>query len=430
MPDATRALLNRLRASRLPELDLGRERIHPAYQGLSILNVPATVCRWLGVPPQGAGPLDSDALGPLAGGRFRRVLWVLVDALSLSRFQAWMEAGEAPGWTELVADGQLAPLTSIVPSTTSAALTTLWTGRSAAAHGSLGYELWLKEYGVVANMIRHSAFTFGGDAGGLARAGFQPETFLPVPSLAPYFEDHGVAVHAYHPYTIARSGLSRMNLRGVDVQGYRDAADLWVSVRRLLEDHPRERMLIWVYWDGVDALSHLYGPEDERVSAAFAAFSRTFLDRFLEPLGDPARRDTLLLLMADHGQVLTPRDPHYDLRNHAGLTRRLHIQPTGENRLAYLFVRPGQTAAVREYIERTWPGQFQVLDSAYAAEAGLFGLGQRHPHLLDRVGDLIAIASGRAYWWWARKRNPILGRHGGLSEAEMIVPFLAASLNG
>jgi hypothetical protein len=69
-----------------------------------------------------------------------------------------------------------------------------------------------------------------------------------------------------------------------------------------------------------------------------------------------------------------------------------------------------------------------VLDAVYAVEAGLFGGGRRHPRLLDRLGDLLVVSLGDAYLWWGVDENPILGRHGGLSEDEMLVPFLAAAL--
>jgi len=65
--------------------------------------------------------------------------------------------GFNPVWKRLEQQGLLAPLTSIVPSTTAAALTSLWTGRSAAEHGIAGYELWLKEYGIVTKHDHPSA---------------------------------------------------------------------------------------------------------------------------------------------------------------------------------------------------------------------------------------------------------------------------------
>jgi hypothetical protein len=88
-------------------------------------------------------------------------------------------------------------------------------------------------------------------------------------------------------------------------------------------------------------------------------------------------------------------------------------------------VRPGQMEAVHETLLRTWPNQLNLLDPAYSAELGLFGPGEMHPHLLDRLGDLLVAWRGNAYLWWANKHNRLLGRHGGLHPEEMLVPLLA-----
>jgi hypothetical protein len=104
------------------------------------------------------------------------------------------------------------------------------------------------------------------------------------------------------------------------------------------------------------------------------------------------------------------------------------MQPTGENRLAYLFIRPGQVEAVAEYFSRTWPQGFHLLPSDYALECGLLGPGEPAPATRERLGDRIAIARGSAFLWWAPKENVLIGRHGGVSPDEMLVPFLAARL--
>ncbi|MCK5634294.1 MAG: hypothetical protein KAI06_04375, partial [Anaerolineales bacterium] len=118
----------------------------------------------------------------------------------------------------------------------------------------------------------------------------------------------------------------------------------------------------------------------------------------------------------------------FELRNHPDLTQRLHILPTGENRLPYLYLRPGQDGAVNEYIQKTWPGSFTTISSDSALKAGLFGPGIAARSSPDRLGDLTVLTHGESYMWWAEKENPLIGRHGGLSSEEMLVPLLAARL--
>lgn len=430
MADLTPEILPLLRAHRLPGLDLGSGFLYPAYLGRSILNIPASICRWLGASEIAGAPLDPAILASLGSGEFQRVILIVMDALALHRLQRWMADGTAPVWGDLAQDGVLAPLTSIVPSTTSAALTALWTGRSAAEHGVTGYEMWLKEYGVVANTITLSPITYKNDSGSILKAGFDPNTALPFPTLGTHLAAHQVSTYAFQHRSIIYSGLSQMFFKGVAARGASTASDLWVNLRQLLESRPGERQFIYVYWGEVDTLSHIYGPDDERSAAEFGSFSSAFERLFLSRLRAAGRQagDTLVLLTADHGAITTQPDPFYDLQNHPNLLRRLHILPTGENRLAYLYMRPGQSEAVREYIERHWPGQFTLLDPAYAVDAGLFGPGTPHPGLLDRLGDLIALARGQGYWWWHAKENRLLGRHGGLHPEEMLVPLLAVRI--
>jgi len=427
VPDLVSEQIERLQEYRLPGLELGGDFLYPAYHGRSILNIPATVCRLLDVPEIGASSVDYEPLYRL-GKNIRRVILVLMDALALHRFQRWMSDDTTPIWNALVQEGVLLPLTSITPSTTSAALTSLWTGQSALVHGIVGYEMWLKEYGVVANTILHTPMSFKNDVGSLAKAGFTPGNFMSLPTLGSHLVAHGVQTYAFQHRSIAHSGLSQMFMKAVNVRAFNTAADLWVNLRHLIETQRDERMYVWVYWGEVDHFSHLYGPDDERTVAEFAGFSEAFERNFLRHLSPALREDTLLLLLADHGQINSNPDPHYELVNHPSLLRRLHILPTGENRLAYLYVRPGQTEAVREYIERTWPNQFSVLDPLYAVKAGLFGPGQAHPRLLDRLGEYMLLSRGEAYLWWSNVRNHLFGRHGGLHPEEMLVPFLAARL--
>lgn len=427
MADQVVDLLPALRAHRLPGINLGVDAQHPYYDGHSILNIPATICRLLGIPELGAPALNIP-LDQMLGEGIRRVVLVLMDALALHRLQRWLAEGAVPVWATLVQNGILAPLTSITPSTTSAALTSLWTGRSPYEHGIMGYEMWLKEYSMIANMILHAPASFNSSPGSLTRAGFDPHTYLHFPTLGTHLQAHGGHAHAFQHYTIARSGLSQMFLKDASVHAFGTAADLWIGVRQLLESHRSGPLYTWVYWGDVDHLSHHYGPDDERPMAEFASFSTAFERFFLDRLPPQARQDTAVILLADHGMLATPKDPFYELRNHTGLARRLHMVPTGENRLMYLYIRPGQMEAVREYIERTWMGSFRVVDAAYAVESGVFGSGEGHPRLLERVGDLLVYPGGSGYLWWAEKENPLLGRHGGLHPDEMLVPFLVSRL--
>jgi hypothetical protein len=433
MPNLVPVLLPLLEEHRLPGLDAGPRVIYPHYQGYSLANLPSSICSWLGVPSFGASPLAETILNSFPqGGPFQNVILLLVDGLGLKQFQRLLQPEHektigSSVWTRLLPDALLSPLTSVVPSTTSAALTTLWTGVLPAEHGIVGYEVWLKEYSVIANMIFHSPASFSGDTGGLKRAGFQPEAFLPVPTLGPHLVEHGVQPYSFQPGSIARSGLSVMHMPQVNIVPYRTLSDLWVSLANLLESRPGERKYIYSYWGDLDELMHRYGPDDERVMLELASFS-LLLERFLAGLRNRGRRNTLFLMLADHGQIFTPRNSSFELKNHPDLAGCLSMLPSGEGRFSYLFVRPGRETQVQAYVEHAWHGQFRLLPVDQVVRSGLLGDANRFPRVLDRLGDWILIAQDDAYLWWADRENPMLGRHGGLNSAEMLVPLVGMLL--
>jgi hypothetical protein len=424
MPDLTPALLPRLQSHRLPGLDLGGDFVYPHYTGYSLLNLTASICQALGAPLPGVPPLAADAL-PVSGREFRRVVLLALDGLGLESFRAHLRSRPESIWGKLLPRAALAPLTSVTPSTTATALTTLWTGASPLQHGILGYEVWLREYGVVANMIVHAPAAAPADVGGLKRSGFVPEAFLPVETLGAHLARQGVQVQAWMPAPLARSGLSTMQMAQARIYPYRSVSDLWISLADRLAEPAGERLYAYVYWPDVDTLAHAFGPQDERVSGELELFTRAAERFFFERLGPDGLKDTLFLLTADHGHIQTTPAPEYELRRHPRLAEMLHIQPTGETRLAYLYPRPGNEADVQAYIEQALPGEFAVIPTAQAVAAGLFGPGEPTPLIASRLGDCIAIARGHAYLWWANKENHLFGRHGGLSPEEMLIPLFA-----
>ncbi len=423
-------LLPHLEAHRLPGLDAGPDSIYPKYADQSLVSLPASLCHWLGAPHFGAPPLRREILD-LYNPPFKHVVLLVIDGLGLDMLEnALRLAGQDSDyavWNDLARDAALAPLTSVAPSTTATALTTFWTGRTPAEHGIMGYEVWLKEFGLIANMILHNPASYAGDVGSLSKAGFDPQTFLPVPTLGTHLSRHGIVPYAFQHYSIARSGLSTMLLPDVEVFPYRSLNDLWVTLEELLDRRAQEHNYTYIYWGALDEHSHRFGPQDERVQRELADFSRQ-LGRFIQGLRAHPRQDTLLIITADHGHIFTPRRADYAVFSHPELMDCLAMTPSGEARLPYVFLRSGREEAFFRYLEKTWPGQFLAVPSGLAIEAGLFGGGSLYERLADRVGDYVIFPQDGAYWWFSKRENPLLGRHGGLSRTEMLVPFFAAVL--
>lgn len=427
MPDYSLDVLPKLVNFSLETIHPSKDLLLPKYDGYSLVNIPSTICRLLGVPGFGEQALAPELL-PLLGGPYKRIILLVVDAFGFNLLNDLIENGYANLWKNKLSESVYFPLTSCSPSTTASALTSFWTGVSPAEHGIIGYEMWAKEFGMVINNILHSATSFLGDTGGLKRAGFDPNEFLNQPTLGTHLNKHEVQTDAFMHYSIGSSGLSSMHLQGVNLHNYVSESDMWVSIRNILNNDPSSRRYIYAYWSVIDTLMHRFSYKDERIAYQFADFSLMIEQVLINQLTSSEQKDTLLIMTADHGSVITPKYAHYDLRNHPVLLDMLRMQPTCENRLAFLYIKPGMEASIRQYFETAWPDKFLLIDGKDAISAGLFGSGNKTPSLMDRVGDIIAIAREDAYLWWAQKQNPMLGRHGGLHPEEMLVPFFAIPL--
>jgi len=412
-------------------LRLGDDVVWPRYDGYSIANLPATFAAILGaqMPAPSLPPLPAELWHDVAGGA-RRVVFVLIDALGYRRFRRVLDAEADSGWRPLLDRGQFFPLTSVFPSTTVAALSSLWTGLAPSQHGYLGTRLFLREVGAVADMISLK-LAVKGTPGQLLDMGLEPEKFLPAPNLAEVLKSAGVAVYDLLQYSLVRSGLTRILHRSVDkLIPFVAASDMWVTLRRVLASAGDQPMYIYAYHAPADGISHHYGPGDEALDAELRAFVYSMRTEFLDRLSPQARAGTLLVIGADHGQIITPKPSAIELHKWP-VWNDLVMMPTSEARIAYAHVRAGRTQAFRDGVCRDLPGKLMVMDTREALDAGLWGPGPLYPETRSRLGDLLLLATGNGWLADPTGQMPeFKGMHGGLTSEEMLVPLLWLRLDG
>jgi len=418
-----------IRARRHPTLP--DEFVLPHYEGFSLANLGPTVAGLLGGKVPGGVPLPQEVWADLAPG-VRRVILVLLDAVGYDRFQNTLD-DESLVFRHLADGGRLIPVTSVFPSTTTATLTSLWTGRTPVEHGLIGYVLFLREFGVTTDMIR--LIPRGRDKSGPGRDtlldwGLKPDGFLPVPGLAESLAAHGIVTRSVLRQEYVGSFLSQMHYRGVaEVQGHLDSPDMWVCLREMLQAHRDERLYLTAYWGEVDTISHDRGPHSPHWDAALRNLAYSLEREFLRPLTPADREGTLLIITADHGQIVTPLARTVYLKQHPALEEALVMSPTGEPRVPFLHVRPGRVEFVKSYFAEHLAHAFVVLEAETVLSSGLLGRGPMMPAVPYRLGDLVAIA--RQDWiLYDRPKEPdMIGRHGGLSPQEMLSPLLMVRLD-
>ena len=325
----------------------------PAYDSHSLDRVPGTAAAALGVGFDRSLPAAA-----VPDGEYENVVVLLIDGYGWDRFQA----GERPALLDrLAAAGETTPITSVYPTETAAAITSLNTGRTPAEHGLLGWNLRLPSVDRTVQTLpfltrpaddaRIAAADADGDttagadgdttadADGDTTAGADGDTAAAdsgpvaastaptapsVPAETPPTDlttatdgavngtdlfdgrsvyerlaDAGVESHAIQPSRVVGGPYGEVATAGAQRHGVDSVAAFALSIRRQLAA-ATEPTYVYAYWPNVDSAAHGAGTRSPDYDAELAAVCAA-VERELDRLDDATAAETLLLATADHG---------------------------------------------------------------------------------------------------------------------------------
>jgi predicted AlkP superfamily pyrophosphatase or phosphodiesterase len=423
----------------LPSIALdGETYVRPDFAGRGLANVAPTLLRLLA---PSAAPLDLPSLEPgvlpesLTRG-IKSVVLLVADGLGHVQLQREIAAGNAPNLGEFLDRAAMggnenvsyAPLTSVFPTTTVAALGSVNSGVTPSEHGLLSYTLYLPEFDMLAEMIRwgplNRRISFADP-----EFAIEPETFFWAETIYARLQAAGVRrTFAVNPNYFAGTALTRMLHQSATYSGYISTSSLQPIVSRLLAETD-ETTYVYAYWPTVDTIAHVLGPMTAEHSSEVAALDFQF-GRLIKSL--PRRGDTLLLLTADHGHVDTTPEQNVAFAEYPELLEMLRVPPAGERRAVYLYTKPGLSSQVMAYVREHMPAVASPMLRDEAVKLGLFGPGSLSARAAGRIGEVLLFPRGNFQMIspaetpdGAVAPRPFRGLHGGLRADEALVPLLA-----
>lgn len=317
------------------------------------------------------------------------------------------------GWNQLCDRAALAPtlsameggsITTVAPSTTATALTSIATGLAPGEHGVIGYRMAIDRS--VLNVLRWSV------DGRDARSTIPPAS---IQSHDPFLGQRPVVITRAE---FADTGFTRAHLDRTRLRGWRVASSIVVEVAAALRRH---EPFVYAYYDGIDKIAHEFGlgaHYDAEVAAA---------DRLVADLRAVLPAGAVLVVTSDHGQMdvgddLIEPDPavlsHVDLQS-------------GEGRFRWLHARPGRSRGLQAEAEARHSDRAWVVTREQVIDEGWLG-----PHVTDaargRLGDVALVPRDTAAFVDPADGGSIrlMARHGSLTADEMYVPLLAAAGGG
>ncbi len=287
-------------------------------------------------------------------------------------------------------------ITTVAPSTTATALTSITTGLTPIEHGVLGFRI--RTDGQILNVLRWTV-----------DHGRPPDAFR-VQRHQPFL---GRSVPVVTRSEFRTTGFTAAHLRDAPYFGWSTPAMLVERCRALAEEaHP----LIYSYYPGVDAVAHEYG-----LGGPYLPAELSFVDELVGRLRDALPPEATLLVTADHGQVEVG-DRWYDLTPLGDLV----VGCSGEGRFRWMTARKGATAELAAAARDAFGGLAWVMTRDEVVDGGWLGASTAGPHR-RRLGDVALMPHAPVGFVdpaMPRERQ-LVGAHGSLTAAEMLVPLLA-----
>ncbi|UIN29313.1 alkaline phosphatase family protein [Microbacterium binotii] len=358
--------------------------------------------------PSGAPRLTGvlpDAIAALDGGSAR---WPTVQSLIVFVVDGLGAANLAENlaYARFLAEhrGKKRVATSVFPSTTAAALTSLLTASDVGEHGLVGYRARDPLTGLVHNQLT--------DWGPRA---LDPLAWPQVAPLSASDTAHRWVVASKPEY--AGTGFTEATLRGAENFGEKRLDDR--VERAITEARSTPGTIVYLYAPELDAAGHRHGVASDRWTAALEA-----VDAAARRLHTGAGAGVGVIVTADHGMVDVPR--HRQIVMVDGDPRlEAAAVIAGEPRMLHLYAHPGAD----ESLIRAWRDEPSawVFTREEAIAAGLFG-DAVSAEVAARIGDVMVAARGRVAYYDGRLTDTsaqhMVGQHGSLTTEERVVPLI------
>lgn len=375
----------------------------PDYEQGGIYGLARDLRTWLHVPRAGLEAAEVEA------GEAACVVLLVIDGLG-ANFLSDAGAGSA------LAAHYRRTLTSVFPSTTASAITTLMTGASPAEHGLNGWFIHDPRFGGVISPLPLEL-----RGGGALEPGVATRLFR----QASMFRAAQRPTVMLSPSQIAFSPYSQHHARGARIRPYDSLAMLEEVLLETIGELGREGGFIHAYYPSFDALCHAYGCRSPQALGCFGKIDGMFA-RLCERLAGSGAR---ILVTADHGFIDSSPERTLQLAPDGEVSAMLAAPLFGERRLAFCAVRQGAEREFERWAKETLRGRAVPMPGADCIAAGLLGPGQPHPRLAERVGSHVLLMEPG----WTivdevegEKPHELIGVHGGMTADEMRVPLIVA----
>jgi len=302
-------------------------------------------------------------------------------------------------------------LTSVFPSTTTAALTTYYSGKPPYETGWIAWSQYFKEYGRALDMLPRRE-SYKGESIKDAKINVF-DTVVNYKTVFEQIEDASKDVKAFEitpSYSVKRS---KKCYRAENIDEALEGLKLICKI-------PDEKFVM-VYCDNPDSLLHKYGTDSIEAKEFILE-----TEKKIEKLSSEIPEDTIIIISADHGHKDVERV--YTLLDYPEIQECLILPPSLESRTVSFWVKEEMKEIFVEKFNNVFKDEYMLFTKQEFLEKNILGFGEKHKKIDDFLGNYIAVSIAssiiRLETFLAEGKPVKKSTHCGLTKEEMEVPLI------
>lgn len=302
-------------------------------------------------------------------------------------------------------------VTSVYPSTTTAALTTYYAGKPPYETAWIAWSQYFKEYGRALDMLPHRE-SYKGES----LKGAKIDVFKSVVNYKTVFEQIEDSMPNVKAFEIMPEYSDRRSKRSIRANNIEEIIESIETLCTLPNDN-----FIMAYCDNPDGLLHKYGTDSEEAKQFIIE-----AEEKIEKMADTLPQDTILIVSADHGHKNIEK--WYTLLDYPEIQECLIMPPSLESRCVTFWVKENMRDVFVTRFNKEFSEEFWLLTREEFLEKNLLGFGNKHYKIDDFIGNYVAISISssiiRLETFLADGKPVKKSTHCGLTKEEMEVPVI------
>ena len=374
--------------------------IYPDYNN-SILNLITSILKYYNVETNHS---SLEVLDEALKKEYKNVVFIVLDGMGEYILKDISPNG-------FFRKNEIKSVTSVYPSTTTAALTTYYSGKPPYETGWIAWSQYFKEYGRAIDMLSHTESYLKEDI-----SSAKINVFKDVVNYEPIFEKIEKASQDVKAYEIVPDYSDRRSKRSIRANNIDEICE---NITMLCSN--KDKKFIMAYCDNPDGVLHKFGCKSKEVYNMII-HSEKCIEEMKKELTD----DTIIIISADHGHK--DINKVYDLLEYPEIQECLIMPPSLESRTIAFWVKDDKKEEFEKLFNERFSKEFLLLSRQEVLEKKLLGYGHKHKKIDDFIGDYLALSISdsmiRLQTYLADGKPIKKSTHCGLTKEEMEVPVI------